>query len=395
MKQSLQQSAHFLLIIIRGIPMRRWIVLANVGSVAIVVGALTLLLATVRGFNETVAAAGANDVVLITRAGAPSESQSSITPEQLRLISDAMQRNSGSGPTLSPELYLLIDGRRSVDGAKVTLALRGVGSEGAGLRPRLKIVEGRIPEAGRPEVMIGRAIADHFDGFLVGAKLPLVGNSSAVVVGIFESAGQLHESELWTSTEYLATLFRTPPSFQVVRMRLPDRVTVSTIAGWLASDPRLKLEVRTERQFFERQARRTVGLIRYVGMPLAVVMALGALAAGLNTMAASAAARRDQSVLLRALGFLPTAVIVASILESVILGAISGALGTGVAYALFDGLRVATLSASVAQIVFGIDFGVSIVFLGTMFGGVLGLVAGVPSAILSMRAPLTAGQAAT
>ena len=93
------------------------------------------------------------------------------------------------------------------------------------------------------------------------------------------------------------------------------------------NDPRLKLDVKSEAAYFADQASQTSDLIQKLGWPLAIAMALGALAGALNTMYSSVAARATEIATLRAIGFGGFSAFVGTLVESLILAAIGGLIG--------------------------------------------------------------------
>ena len=65
---------------------------------------------------------------------------------------------------------------------------------------------------------------------------------------------------------------------QAVRLGLADPGRFSELRDFVRNDPRLKLDARTEQEYFAAQASRTSDLIMYLGWPLGIAMAFGALA---------------------------------------------------------------------------------------------------------------------
>ena len=119
--------------------------------------------------------------------------------------------------------------------------------------------------------------------------------------------------------------------------------------------------------------------ILWVGYPLALLMALGAIFGAINTMYASVSTRSREIATLRALGFGALPVACATLLESLVLALTGGILGAVVVYFLFNGYTVSALNvASFSQVVFdfavtpallqqGVIMAIAIGFLGGLF----------------------------
>ena len=90
--------------------------------------------------------------------------------------------------------------------------------------------------------------------------------------------------------------------------------------------------MRTEREFYADQSRILIGLIKYVGTTIAVLMGIGAVFAALNTMYSAVSSRTREIATLRALGFGATPVIASVLLEAATLGLLGGVVGGVLVY---------------------------------------------------------------
>src|SRR4029453_8934858 len=88
---------------------------------------------------------------------------------------------------------------------------RGVQPTAFAVRDELQIVEGRPFQRGVREVIVGRKAAREFAGLGVGSRIAFR-DSDWTVVGIFESGGDVHESEIWGDAEGAMSGFRGPGS---------------------------------------------------------------------------------------------------------------------------------------------------------------------------------------
>jgi putative ABC transport system permease protein len=156
-------------------------------------------------------------------------------------------------------------------------------------------------------------------------------------------------------------------------------------------DPRLKLDVKSEAAYFADQASQTSDLIQKLGWPLAIAMALGALAGALNTMYSSVAARAVEIATLRAIGFGGFPAFVGTLVESLILAAIGGIIGATATYLVFDGFSTATLGASFTQVVFSFRLSPGLILQGVLLALIVGIAGGLFPAIRAARMPIVAG----
>ena len=85
--------------------------------------------------------------------------------------------------------------------------MRGVGSEAFALRPEIRIVEGRMFTPALHELIVGRSAQIQFQGLDLGSHLN-IRNSDWTVVGIFQSGGDSHESELMADADTVLSTYR-------------------------------------------------------------------------------------------------------------------------------------------------------------------------------------------
>lgn len=377
---------------IKSIPQRFWLSLSTVIAVALVVVVLLSFLAMAYGFQHTLKSAGAEDVVVVLRGGARSEINSVISREQVRLIEEGpgIARGADGKPLVSAELYLSVDGIKRSTGTKANLPLRGIGAEGAAVRKDIKLVEGRMFAPGSNEIVVGKSLVSQFRGFEPGQTVKF-GTSRWQVVGVFAADGSVFESEIWGDLPVVQSLFKRNNVFQTVRARIDDPAAIAALKHYVETDPRLKLDVKSERDYFADQSSQTSDLIQKLGWPLAIAMALGALAGALNTMYSSVASRAAEIATLRAIGFGGFPAFVGTLAESLLLAAIGGVLGAIATYLVFDGFTTSTLGAGFTQVVFSFQLTPGLIAQGLALALFVGLVGGLLPAIRAARMPIVQG----
>ena len=374
---------------LRSIPQRWAPSLVIVIGLAGVVAVFTALLAMGEGFQSTLQATGSPDSALILRGGSDAELNSALLRDDATLITLApgIRKGADGKPLASAEMMViteLLKKGETRNGSNVTL--RGVGPNAFVLRSKLKVVEGRMFTPGLRELIVGRGVTRQFDGAQIGQVLRMRG-SEWKVVGIFES-GDAHDSELWADAGVAQSTFgRT--GYSSVLAALDGPGAIEKIKTALSADPRLKVDVQSEQEYFSNQTkqfRRTIGVLAGV---VTGIMALGAIFAALNTMYAAVAARSKEIATLRAIGFGGLAVLASVMIEALVLSLVGGMLGALVAYVLFNNISVSTLGANFTQVVFAFKVTVGLVLSGMLIAIVIGFIGGLLPAIRAARLPVT------
>jgi putative ABC transport system permease protein len=392
MRSLLLQIIAVTLINIKSMPQRLWLSLSTVTAVGLVVTVLLSFLAMANGFKRTIEGSGADDVAVVLRAGARSELNSSVMRDQVRLIEEGpgVAKGADGKPLVSAELYLTVDGIKRTTQTKANLPLRGISQQGAGLRRGVVLTEGRMFNPGTNEVVVGKALVAEFQGFDVGQTISF-GTSRWTVVGVFSTGGSVFESEIWADLPVVQSLFKRNNVFQTVRALLTSPAALAALTSYVENDPRLKLDVSSEAAYFADQASQTSDLIQKLGWPLAIAMAFGALAGALNTMYSSVASRTTEIATLRAIGFGGFPAFVGTLVESLILAVIGGAIGAAATYLIFDGFTASTLGASFTQVVFSFQLTPRLIGQGVVLALIVGLIGGLFPAIRAARMPIVAG----
>jgi putative ABC transport system permease protein len=392
MRSLLLQITALTVMNLKSLPKRFWLSLSTIVAVMLVVVVLLAFLAMRNGFQHTLASAGSQDVAMILRAGSQSEVASVITHDQVDLIEDApgIAKGADGKPLVSPELYLVVDGIKHSSQTKANLPLRGMGPEGLAVRQGVHIVAGRMFAPGSNEIVVGKALQSEFDGLQLGQTVTL-GHSRWTVVGVFAADGSVFESEIWADLPVVQSFFNRNNVFQTVRARLVTPAALGELQHYLDSDPRLKLDAKSEAAYFAEQASGTSNLIQKLGWPLAIAMAFGAMAGALNTMYSSVATRTSEIATLRAIGFGGLPAFVSTLIESAILATLGGVLGITTAFLVFNGLSASTLGASFTQVVFTFELTPALAAQGVALALIVGLIGGIFPSVRAARMPILAG----
>ena len=384
-----RQSAAVVEMTIAGLGSRFWASATTVVSVAMVVATLLAFLAMGNGFRKTVEGTGSDEIAMILGTGTSgSELNSTMPLSSVRVLEEArgIARDAAGKPIVSPETYVAVGATRRAGGGEVNVSFRGVTGNAAGMRPGFRIAEGRMFEPGTNELIVGAGVAREFAGFDVGNEIRLGANTWRIV-GRFEVPGTVFDGEVWADLPVIQTVFDRGPTVAALRARLERAGDLSGIEELVADDPRLQVEVKTEKEHFAAGAGNIQGLIT-IGSVLAVVLSFGALAGALNTMYAAVEARAKEMATLRAIGFGAFPAFAGAMTESLVLALAGGAVGVLAAYLIFNGVSASTLGDGFTQVVFDFSVGPGQVVSGFALALLLGLVGGVFPALKAARAPL-------
>ncbi|MDH4049813.1 MAG: ABC transporter permease [Gammaproteobacteria bacterium] len=374
---------------ILNLPQRIATSLVAVIGVAAVVLVFAAILSMAKGFERTMVAAGSDDTAIILRSGSTAELNSGLSNDSALIIENSPGIvKEGNRPITSAELYVVVDVRKKSTDADANVPFRGVQPSAMVVRPNVRLVDGRLFEQGKNEIIVGRAAQLEFDGLEVGSTIRF-GQTNWAIVGTFEADGSVSESELWTDVRVLQGAYRRGTSYQSVRVKLDNTGSIVTLKETLDADPRVDVDVMSEKDYYSSQAEPLSRFIRLIGYPLTILMAIGAVFGALNSMYSSVSVRGKEIATLRALGFGPISVLVSTIIESTVLALAGGLLGGAAAYLLFNGFRVSTLNgASFSQVVF--DFAVTpeLLVQGLAAAAIIGLIGGFFPAIRAARLPV-------
>ena len=374
---------------LRNLPQRVGSSVVAVIGVAAVVLVFAAVLSMAKGFERTMISAGSDNTAIIMRSGSTSELTSGLSNEQTLLVADAPGvLKDGDTAVMSAELYVVVDVKKKSTNADANVPFRGIQPGAFDVRKDVTISDGRMFEAGKNEIIVGRAAQQEFMGLDTGTTIKF-GQTEWAVVGTFDAGGSVSESELWTDVRVLQNSYRRGNSFQSVRVKLQSLDSLAEFQAALEADPRIDPDVMTEKDYYSGQAEPLSKFIKLIGYPLTVLMAIGAIFGALNSMYSSVSVRGKEIATLRALGFGPFSILISTMVESTLLALIGGLLGGAIAFLVFNGFQVSTLNGpSFSQVVF--DFAVTPDLLvdGLYAALIIGAFGGLFPAIRAARLPV-------
>lgn len=373
---------------LRNLPQRAGASLVIVIGIAGVVAVLVSVLAMAVGFANTIAGAGSPQRALILSGGAFQEAMSSISSDEVPNILEApgIARDAAGRPIAAAEALAQVQVSPKGGGKPVNVALRGVASIEAELRPEIHLVEGRLYRSGLHELIVGRALEQRY-GLSPGTHLQFQ-NGDWVITGVFASNGpSLFDSEILTDAQTLLAAYQRS-SFQSVTVRLATLGSFNQLKDALAADPTLHVTALRESDYAATQSRALNRLLSWIGYFIGGMMAAGALFGALNSLYASVSARSVEIATLRAIGFRASAVVLSVLAEALLLSVLGGLLGALIAWLFFNGHISSMQLSGVAPIAFAMQVTPGLVLLGIIWACVIGLIGGLFPAMRAARLPI-------
>ena len=194
-------------------------------GIAGVVGVLIGVLSIAEGFRRAMTVSGKPDTALVMRSGSDTEMSSILDGDEAKIVADAEGIARTNGVALaSSELFVIINLPKRSTRTDANVPLRGIAPAAFDVRGDVEIVEGRLFEWGKNEVIAGIGAKNEFVGLEVGASIP-VGRQEWTVVGVFRANGGIAESEIWTDAGVLQPAYRrgntVPGRLHAARERRP------------------------------------------------------------------------------------------------------------------------------------------------------------------------------
>lgn len=370
---------------LRNLQTRKLTTILTAGGMALVVFVFAAVQMLDTGLRQTLVATGQHDNILVSRRGAGTEISSAVDREQASIIEAQPEIATGSNGRrlVSKETVVLITLPKRDTGVATNVTTRGIGPAGLALRPQVRMVQGRMFRFGSSEIIVGESISRRFNGAGVGQQMRF-GGREWIVVGVFSAEGSAFDSEVWGDADQLMQAFRRQAYSSVVA-RLSDASAFDRVTRRLEGDPRLTLDIKREREFYEEQSKLMSNFISYLGLTLSVIFSVGAMIGAMITMYAAVANRVGEIGTLRALGFRRASVLWAFLLESIALGAVGGVIGIALA-SFMQLVQISTLNwQSFSELAFSFTLTPRIVISSFVFALVMGVLGGFLPAVRAAR----------
>jgi putative ABC transport system permease protein len=369
---------------LRNIVVRKGSTLATAFTIGLTVSVFLMVMALARGIDLTLSTSGDPLNLIVVREGSTAELNSTITREQFNdlMYLDGVERENDK-PLATAELVTLIYKPRKgmTQGSNVTV--RGVGPMSFKLHSGFQTSAGRLFQPGLTEAVVSKRIAERFQGLDIGDKFRIQ-TTDYTVVGLFDSAGKAFESEIWVDVNSLASTTNRP-IFSSALLRVKDQNAMSALSKRITDDPKLHLKALPERTFYEDQQGVASGALKGLAVFIALIMAIGAGFAGMNTMYAAVARRTKEIGTLRVLGFGRLSILVAFLLESIAIAILGAAIGVLLALPLNFVSTGTSNWVTFSEIAFNFRVTPDLIIAALIFGTVIGFVGSLLPSIRASR----------
>jgi putative ABC transport system permease protein len=369
---------------LRNLVVRKTTTVITALGIALTVAVLLAVLALVNGLRTAFQSSGDPLQILVMRKGATAELSSAVTREVFQdLKSMPGIARDGDQPEASLEMVTVIN-LPSVDSPTgMNVTLRGILPVGIKMRDDLKLQDGRWFQAGQREIVVGKSIAKRYPGAHMGNKLRF-GRGEWEVVGVMDGGQSSVNSEIFGDLNQISSDFNRADGLSSVLLRATDAATVSALINSLNDDRRLGVLAQTEKSYYEAQTN-SGDLLQFLGVFIAIIMAVGSSFAAMNTMYAAVARRSTEIGTLRVLGFSKSSIMLSFLIESLLLSALGGLAGCLLVLPLNNITTGVGSFITFSEINFNFRVSPEIMLVGVVFALVMGAVGGLFPARMAAR----------
>jgi ABC-type antimicrobial peptide transport system permease subunit len=374
---------------VRSILRRRFSAVATAVGLGLVVFVFAAVLMLASGVEETLKSTGSRENAILLRKGSTTELTSFVPREAAKVFAaDPTVAIEGGKQVASPESFVIFQLARIDGNGSANVGFRGITRDGWDLirSHTVRLAEGRLPQFGTSEVMVGRAARGRYKGADLGQSITIA-RRTWQVVGVFDARGSGFESETWADADQIMDAARRT-GYSSLTVRLKSASELPALAATVDADPRYNLEAKREDRYYEESAGTLATFIRILGVMIAVFFSVGATLGAMITMYAQVAARVREVGTLRALGFRRRSVLGSFLIESLILSLI-GAVAGCIFAALLGSLSFTTTNfSSFTEVKFRFHFAPAIAVKATIFAIFMALFGGAPPAFRAARLPI-------
>lgn len=365
---------------------RRLTTILTLSGVALVVFVFVAALMLSEGLRQTLVATGVDDNAIVIRRASQAEVQSAIARDQANIIKTQPEvaLDSNGKPQSTSDVVVLISLPKRSNNEPTNVVVRGTSPEGLSLRAQqVKLVEGRMFAPGLQELIVGKSLQQRFQNCEIGSTLRM-GGTDWQVVGVFDGGRTGFDSEIWGDAEVIMPAWRRQ-MFSSVTVRLRDPQQFEALRQRLESDPRMVVDVKREKQYYDEQSKFMAIFINVLGTVVTFIFSFGAMIGAMITMYAAVSNRTQEIGTLRAVGFRRRSVLSAFLIESVLLAVLGGIVGLLLS-SLLQFISISTTNWNTfSELAFSFKLSPFIVMQALIFSLLMGLVGGFLPAVRASR----------
>jgi putative ABC transport system permease protein len=312
---------------LRNLRERKTTTLMTALGLALTVAVLLSVLALVDGLRATFRATGDPLNIVVLRSGAPAELMSNLPRATYNALKykPGIERTADGAPMASLEVVTVISLENPRHPGGTTVSFRGMMPVGIPLRRGVSIRAGRWFRPGYREVVVGRSIAARYPEAGLGGQIQF-GRGAWTVVGVMDAGNSSMSSEIFCDLNQLAADDAREDVLSSVLLRAADPAAKEALIRNLNEDRQLDVDALGETEYYDRQTMSSAPVL-FVGIFVALIMAVGSSFAAMNTMYAAVARRSKEIGTLRVLGFSQSAILGSFLFESLLLAALGGLIG--------------------------------------------------------------------
>jgi putative ABC transport system permease protein len=375
---------------LRNLVVRKTTTLMTALGIALTVAVLLAILALVNGLAVTLEASGDPLNIMVMRKGSTSELVSNFARAQFQDLKfkQGIATGKDGQPLASLEIISVLNLANVDNPNGVNVLVRGLSPAGIEIRQKTKLAAGRWFETGKQELVAGASVAKRFPEARLGGKLK-IGRGEWDIVGIIDSGRGSQDSELWGDVNQVSAGLERVEVVSSALVKATDVVTAKALVQQIENDQRLNMMAVAEPAYYAEQTAAGAP-IQFVGIFVAIIMAVGSSFAAMNTMYAAVARRAREIGTLRVLGFSKGSILLSFFFESVLLAGLGGVLGCLLVLPL-NGITTAVGSSNFAELAFDFHVTPQIMLTGILFASALGVVGGLlPARMAAKKEILTA-----
>lgn len=360
---------------LRNLVVRKTTTLMTVAGIALTVAVLVTSLALVNGLRSTFANTGNPLQILVLRKGGNSELGSSVSRESFELLRtmSGIAKNNANEPMASLEIVQVIN-LPSVDDPKgMNVTLRGLLPMGIAMR-NVHLVSGRWFHAGHREIVVGKSIAQRYPDAQLNRDLHF-GKGDWVIVGIMDGGQSALNSEIWGDLNQVSSDYNREDNLSSILVRATDAAAVPGLIKAIGTDRQLNLTALSEPAYYASQTSSAAPL-EFLGILVAIIMAIGSSFAAMNTMYAAVSRRSREIGTLRVLGFSRASILVSFLIEALLLSVAAGILGCLITLPLNGVTTGVGNFFTFSEIAFHFRVGLSTMAVGIVFAIIVGAIGG-------------------
>jgi putative ABC transport system permease protein len=360
---------------LRNLVVRKTTTIMTALGIALTVAVLLAVLALVDGLRTTLASSGDPLQIIVMRKGSDSEIVSNFTRTQFQDLKfkSGIATGAKGQPLASLEVITVINLSSTETGEGTNVTVRGLEAAGLEMRHSVKMASGRWFQEGKRELVAGKTAAERYPEVQIGRKVRF-GRGDWEIVGIMDAGRGAQASELWGDVNQVGSDLQRLEVLSSALVRATDAVTAKALANDINNDQRLNMNAVSEEEYYAAQTA-SAAPIEYIGIFVAVIMAVGSAFAAMNTMYAAVARRAREIGTLRVLGFSKGSILFSFFLESVLLSTVGGVLGCLLVLPL-NGITTGIGNSNFSETAFNFHVSPEIMLIGMAFAVILGAAGG-------------------